>query len=227
MKKENMRTKEAFNALLKTLEEPPAHVIFILATTEAHKLPETIISRAQRFSFKPISHSDALKHLKYIAGREGIILDEPALELIAAHGDGSFRDSISLLDQISASQKKITKSDVENVLGIATPERIEKLAKIIRNGNAKQLFKELEAAKQQNYNAAATAKQLSEFLRHELINSEAKDISIIKLLKKLLQVPASPDPEQSLELYLLEQLPSNPSVSEKSSSIKKTPPTIT
>jgi DNA polymerase III subunit gamma/tau len=90
----HMLTKEAFNALLKTLEEPPAHAIFILATTEAHKLPDTIISRTQRFSFKPIEDAEVVTHLQTIAAKEKIVIDQPALQLIAKHGAGSFRDSI-------------------------------------------------------------------------------------------------------------------------------------
>src|SRR5476649_2136159 len=90
----HMLTKEAFNALLKTLEEPPEHVVFILATTDVHKLPETIISRTQRFSFRSIAVPDAVKHLRFIANSEKIKIDDEALELIAERGDGSFRDSI-------------------------------------------------------------------------------------------------------------------------------------
>src|SRR5882757_9548967 len=95
----HMLTKEAFNALLKTLEEPPAHVVFILATTEAHKLPETILSRTQHFTLRPVPFDQVIKHLRQIADGEKIMIDDDALELIAEHGEGSFRDSISLLDQ--------------------------------------------------------------------------------------------------------------------------------
>src|SRR3982750_4436529 len=97
-----MLTKEAFNALLKTLEEPPEHVIFILATTDAHKLPDTIVSRTQRFSFRPVAKDKVISHLKTIAKREKIKVSDEALELLAEHGEGSFRDSISLLDQASS-----------------------------------------------------------------------------------------------------------------------------
>src|SRR5579862_6225035 len=90
----HMLTREAFNALLKTLEEPPAHSIFILATTEAHKLPETIISRTQRFEFKPISGPQAAKQLAAIAKSEKIDISPEALNLLAEFGGGSFRDSI-------------------------------------------------------------------------------------------------------------------------------------
>src|SRR5581483_8883804 len=103
----HMMTTSAFNALLKTLEEPPAHVIFILATTEAHKLPDTIISRTQRFNFKPVEQSQVVDHLAQLAKAEKITVSADALALIAQHGDGSFRDSISLLDQASTSGQAI------------------------------------------------------------------------------------------------------------------------
>ena len=96
----HMLTKEAFNALLKTLEEPPAHVIFILATTESHKLPDTIISRTQHFTFKPIDTETLVLQLGKISKKESITIDKGALTLLAQHGRGSFRDSISLLDQV-------------------------------------------------------------------------------------------------------------------------------
>src|SRR4051812_40777933 len=98
----HMLTREAFNALLKTLEEPPAHVVFILATTDAHKLPETIISRTQRFSFKPADKTKTAKLLAGIAKKESVRVSPEALELLAEHGAGSFRDSVSLLDQVSS-----------------------------------------------------------------------------------------------------------------------------
>src|ERR1700751_3060323 len=94
----HMLTKEAFNALLKTLEEPPAHCIFILATTEAHKLPETIISRTQRFSFKPVDLTKVAGYLREIAKAEKVDIDKQALELLADYGEGSLRDIIGLLD---------------------------------------------------------------------------------------------------------------------------------
>src|SRR6185369_11566908 len=110
----HMLTREAFNALLKTLEEPPAHCIFILATTEAHKLPETIISRTQRFEFKPLGEKPAVEYLHKIAKQEKIDISQEALEILAKWGSGSFRDSISYLDQLSSYGKKIDASDVRD-----------------------------------------------------------------------------------------------------------------
>src|SRR5580704_1281206 len=113
-----MLTREAFNALLKTLDEPPAHVVFILATTDAHKLPETIISRTQRFSFKPADQTQTLALLRAIADQEKIETDDDALETLAKHGQGSFRDSVSLLDQVSSHGQKLDTASVLQLLGI-------------------------------------------------------------------------------------------------------------
>ena len=124
----HMLTKEAFNALLKTLEEPPAHVVFILATTEAHKLPETIVSRTQRYSLRPAPEELVVGHLREIADGEKIVIDDDALTLVARHGEGSFRDSISLLDQASSVSEHVTRADVERILGLAPDEYIAQLS---------------------------------------------------------------------------------------------------
>src|SRR4051812_12438381 len=120
----HMLTREAFNALLKTLEEPPAHVVFVLATTDAHKLPETIISRTQRFSFRPVDKPKVIEHLKKIAKQEGIMVQDDALDLLAEHGEGSFRDSISLLDQASNQAEALEADDVRRLLGIPPVEAV-------------------------------------------------------------------------------------------------------
>jgi DNA polymerase III subunit gamma/tau len=132
----HMLTTESFNALLKTLEEPPEHVIFILATTEVHKLPLTIISRTQRFHFRPVEVSKVATHLRQIADSEKIKIDNQALNIIAARGGGSFRDSIGLLDQIGSSREKtITSSDIEQLLGLAPIDTINRLLASISNFN--------------------------------------------------------------------------------------------
>lgn len=207
----HMLTKEAFNALLKTLEEPPSHVIFILATTEAHKLPETIISRTQRFTFHPISEEDATKHLRYIAKQEKIQTTDEALRLIALHGSGSFRDSISLLDQVRGLDK-ITEEDVRQMLGIAPEAAINQLLQAVADNSPKAVVEQLEALRTQGYTAANIAKQLSIKLRHSLTeeSSEAIRTRLLALLKGLINVPASHDPETLLEIVLLEGLHGNP-----------------
>lgn len=115
----HMLSKSAFNALLKTLEEPPKHLVFILATTEAYKLPPTILSRVQRYDFKRVSKDDIAENLKKIAVAEKIEIGDDALELIALSAQGGHRDAIVSLEKISSLEKKITLADAENILGVA------------------------------------------------------------------------------------------------------------
>lgn len=204
----HMLTREAFNALLKTLEEPPAHVIFILATTEAHKLPETIISRTQHFTFKPIERGKVAEHLKEIANAENITIDNNALQLIAEHGGGSFRDSISLLDQIQHSSDAITADDIRAMLGIAPDTVIETIQKFIDTGDAKGLINTLQELRQQGIEPEMLAKQLGAALRSRLIipGQSVNSVKDIYFLNKLIELPASVDPYATLELILLEMV---------------------
>lgn len=201
----HMLTREAFNALLKTLEEPPAHVIFILATTEAHKLPETIISRTQRFSFKPIKDSDAVVHLKNIAKKEGIKAADEAIDLIAQHSEGSFRDSIGLLEQASNANGDLDAATVRSLLGIAPAESIANLHEMVTSGSPSKLIQLLDDLKQQGLSAPNLAKQLGDKLREELIDQHstlpAKEAT--RLLESLLGVSTSSKPDQLLEIVLL------------------------
>jgi DNA polymerase III subunit gamma/tau len=201
----HMLTREAFNALLKTLEEPPAHAIFILATTEAHKLPETIVSRTQRFTFKPIERQAVIDHLRSIAKQEKIDVSDEALGLIADHGGGSFRDSISLLDQASNHASKLDVADIQAILGIAPDAAIAQLAEQLSTGTPQTLLALLKELREQGFNAAAIAKQLSQYLRSALLggSSVLTHDQTLQLLEKLIAVPASTDPSLSLELALL------------------------
>lgn len=200
----HMLTREAFNALLKTLEEPPAHVIFILATTEVHKLPETIISRTQRYTFKPVVKDKVVGHLQHIAKEEKINIDTDALGLIAEHGEGSFRDSISLLDQIRHSGDKITLQDVQNSLGIAPETQIAKLTSAISSHDTSGIMGILKALREGGFEPAQIAKQLGEALRSVLVKNHGAAPSDIDLLRKLVEVPASFEPSAALEIALLD-----------------------
>ncbi|HVX24623.1 MAG TPA: DNA polymerase III subunit gamma/tau, partial [Candidatus Saccharimonadales bacterium] len=153
----HMLTREAFNALLKTLEEPPAHVVFILATTDAHKLPETIISRTQRFTFKPVGQANVAKLLKDMAKAENVTISDEALELLAAHGEGSFRDSISLLDQASNYGEKLEVQDIQQLLGLPPAEAVASLATALPSESPAQLVQRLSDLYEQGYQAAAIA----------------------------------------------------------------------
>jgi DNA polymerase-3 subunit gamma/tau len=133
----HMLTNEAFNALLKTLEEPPAYVMFILATTEPHKLPATILSRCQRFDFKRISIQNIMNHLKSICGYEGMEADEAALRIIARNADGAMRDALSILDQCAVyGGKNITEHTVLEVLGISGDHHLMEMGEAILQGDA-------------------------------------------------------------------------------------------
>lgn len=206
----HMLTREAFNALLKTLEEPPAHCIFILATTEAHKLPETIISRTQRFEFKPVSANQVAAHLSKIAKREKIDISKEALQLLAQFGEGSFRDSIGYLDQLSSAGQAITAADVRAFLGLPSAAEIAALADVVSAADSQAVLASLGGLYEQGLNAAAIAKALASELRQRLI-AGSNQAWMINLLKKLVEVPASTQPKDSLEIALLEACSLGPS----------------
>ena len=132
----HMLTKEAFNALLKTLEEPPSYVKFILATTDPLKLPTTVLSRTQHFRFKQISRYEIVKHLEFILSKEGVSYEREALEILARSGGGSLRDTLTLLDQaIIYGASNITKSSVAEMLGLLDPSRIEQIIEHVANAD--------------------------------------------------------------------------------------------
>lgn len=155
----HMLTKEAFNALLKTLEEPPEHAIFILATTEAHKIPATILSRCQRFDFRKLSIDDIVERLKGIIKKEKIECDDDAVQFIAAISDGGLRDAESLLGQlISVSGKKIDLATVQDVLGVADTGEVVAFVELLAQNNVPEILKYVN-------NLYAKGKDMPEFIR--------------------------------------------------------------
>ncbi len=138
----HMLTKEAFNALLKTLEEPPKHVVFILATTEVHKLPETIVSRCQVFEFKRPTVEILKDMISNVAQKEGYSIEPSAAELVALVGDGSFRDTNGILERVIAglSGKKITRDDVEDATGSPKSELVRDFVGALADKNAAKAF---------------------------------------------------------------------------------------
>ena len=145
----HMLTNEAFNALLKVLEEPPAHVVFVFATTEPHKIPATVASRCQRFDFRRLSTAEVVGRLKTVAAAEGIAADDDALALIARYADGSLRDSLGLLDQARAYADKVTAEVVADVLGVAPRWQVQRFADVLAAGDTAgglALIKELQEA---------------------------------------------------------------------------------
>ena len=172
----HMLTTAAFNALLKTLEEPPKHIIFILATTEPHKIPSTILSRCQRFDFKKISVKDIKTRLNYICEQEKIDIEEEAIELIGKLSDGGMRDSVSLLDQLTAyTTNKITIEDVNDVYGTITEQEISNLLTLIFSNNLSESFDLIEKYDEDGKNLIKIMETVIEFLKNTLIfcnNSE-------------------------------------------------------
>lgn len=199
----HMLTREAFNALLKTLEEPPAHCIFILATTEAHKLPETIISRAQRHEFKPVNKVQMTTHLEQIAKKEKIDIDREALELLAEFGEGSFRDSIGYLDQLSSYGRKITEAEVREILGVPAADDVHNILQAIRSGDLAAVSEALQTIQNHGAGASELAAALSQQIRSDII-SGSQNADDIRLLRHLVDVKASARPAEYLEISLLE-----------------------
>lgn len=194
----HMLTPPAFNALLKLLEEPPAHTIFILATTEAHKVPATIRSRSQWYAFRPIEIDAITKHLSEIAGKENIKADKTALKRIAEHGRGSLRDSIGLLDQLSSDGGHINEDRVVRLLGLVPQRQIEELLAAAGTGDWQAIRQTLSDSLAAGYGAKQLAKQLIERL-------QAQDPSTdnLKLIQDLLGVAISPEPALTLQISLL------------------------
>ncbi len=193
----HMLTKQAFNALLKTLEEPPEHVVFILATTDVDKLPATIVSRAQRYGFRSISPADAVKHLRHIADQEKIKIDDEALTLIAERGDGSFRDSISLLDQLAnlADEKEgVTSELIEATLGLAPTTVVNDIIDAADQHQLSHLAELLDGASQQGVEASILAQQLIARLRTKSLETP----SYVTLIDSLLDVAKSSQPTMKL-----------------------------
>ena len=167
----HMLSKSAFNALLKTLEEPPEHAVFILATTDADKLPATILSRVQRFNFRTISQDEVAAHLRTIADAEQISIDDDALQLIARYGQGSFRDSISLLDQMrNLSSETVTAAMVEDSLGLASTAEIRQLLEAYCAGDLQTIADILRALEHRGVPANAVSEQLLHEIRSDIIN---------------------------------------------------------
>lgn len=199
----HMLTNEAFNALLKTLEEPPAHVIFILATTEAHKVPETITSRTQRFAFRPIDAAKMVEHLLNIAKKEKIKITQGAATLIAEHARGSFRDGLSLLDQLKAHSESIDEATVEHLLGLPSHQHILEIIDGFTSGSTKQVFDSLDRLGNDGVTPEAVSRALSKRLRDLVLENSSSADKYLPLIERLLSVDASYDPLLQLETALL------------------------
>jgi len=165
----HMLTKEAFNALLKTLEEPPSHVKFIFATTEPQRVPATIVSRCQRFDFRNIPTSLIAEHLKSVSKAEKVKADKAALFRIARAAAGSMRDGLSLLDQLLAGDGTVGEDDVVRILGTPDEERTAELAAAIADGDPAGALEALEALLQSGTTLASAMAAIGEIFRHMML----------------------------------------------------------
>lgn len=181
----HMMTPGAFNALLKTLEEPPAHVIFILATTEPHKILPTIISRCQRFDFTKITLKDIVKRMKTVVESENYECDDEALELIAKLAEGGMRDALSILEQCLAyNDKHLTVSDVNHIYGILSLENKIDFIKLILTKDMKKSLETLEKMKNQGIDIKRLTLDIVDILKDIIIYRNTKDSSILFVLSQ-------------------------------------------
>ncbi|QHU92957.1 DNA polymerase III subunit gamma/tau [Candidatus Saccharibacteria bacterium oral taxon 488] len=193
----HMLSKPAFNALLKTLEEPPAHVVFILATTDADKLPATILSRVQQFFFRPISVDIMARQLMTIAEKEGFTIEVEAARLIAERSRGGFRDGISMLDQLSAlasADKPLSASDVAQYLGLSATETLESLLELYQQHDAPEALNLLGELEKTGTDPVVLSHQLLSLLRARLHQRP----ELITLVKQLIEVDRHPHPDLKL-----------------------------
>lgn len=178
----HMLTTEAWNALLKTIEEPPAHVMFIFATTEIEKLPVTIVSRCQRYTFRRITSDDIAQRLSYVAEKEGFGLDPAAAQLIAVHADGGLRDALSILDQCAGmATGTITPQVVEELIGLVSKEWIIHFLDALRNGDGPKLLAYIHDALAEGRDATQIMEALIQHVRALLVGKVAPDADELKV----------------------------------------------
>ncbi|MEZ7539794.1 DNA polymerase III subunit gamma/tau [Veillonella rogosae] len=178
----HMLTTEAWNALLKTIEEPPAHVMFIFATTEIEKLPVTIVSRCQRYTFRRITSDDIAQRLSYVAEKEGFGLDTAAAQLIAVHADGGLRDALSILDQCAGmATGTITPRVVEELIGLVSKEWIIHFLDALRNGDGPKLLSYIHDALAEGRDATQIMEALIQHVRALLVGKVAPDADELKV----------------------------------------------
>ena len=183
----HMLTVAAFNALLKTLEEPPAHVKFLFATTDPQKLPATIISRCQRFDLRRISARDIAAHLRFICGKEQVEITDDALAAIARGAEGGLRDAQSALDQLIAFRgKSITEADVLSVFGLISRERLESLARALIGGDVPGILRLLDEMEHQGTDLKRVLVELLEWFRHLLAWIHVRSEEALDLPESLL-----------------------------------------
>jgi DNA polymerase-3 subunit gamma/tau len=176
-------TDAAFNALLKTLEEPPAHVVFMLATTQPEDIPQTIRSRCQHFSFRAVRFEQILQQLKDLAAKENVRADEDALALLAEAGDGSMRDALSIMDQaIASSDGRLTPDAVRQLVGSVTSSVLEDVMQAVSRGSSEEVLRLLDRLVSEGHSPTHFARQMVRFVRNTIVAKVAgPDSSLLQI----------------------------------------------
>ncbi len=219
----HMLTPPAFNALLKTLEEPPAHAVFVLATTELEKIPATIISRTQHFDFRRPRVTQIADRLAEIAKKEEVVLEKDASHLISLAAEGSLRDAESILGQIMAVEdKKITRKEVEDILGMPRREAAKKMFELIARKDASGALALIQEVSDGGYDLASFSKILLQYFRNALF------LKTDLALKKFVEAEMLPDELEAVSSHLASFTPQDLSrglqvITSNLSAFKKTP----
>jgi DNA polymerase-3 subunit gamma/tau len=183
----HMLSTSAFNALLKTLEEPPAHVVFIFATTEIHKIPATILSRCQHYNFRRIPHAEIIQRLRFVAQQDGLALEDRSLSAIARASEGSMRDALSILDQaVAFAGKNVTHSDLETLLGTVPQEHVRAMIAAVVAKDSPAAVNIVAQVLDQGHDLRAYCADLVEYARHMLV---AAVVPSAQELRSLVETP--------------------------------------
>ena len=203
----HMLTTEAFNALLKTLEEPPEHVMFMLATTEPHKVPTTILSRCQRFDFHRIGQQQLFEHLQKLVQLEGRTADDAALRLIARRAEGGLRDAVSLLDQcLVASEGNLSQQTIAGVLGIVDERFVMAMAEAVAGHDGLRIIKGVELLSAEGRDMRLFLQQLLEFVREQLLQNMSGQQTLLTRNQALQMLRDLVDGDQRLRFSLTPRL---------------------
>ncbi len=200
-------TSEAFNALLKTIEEPPPWVIFVLCTTEAHKIPATIASRCQSFSFRSVDFEEIMARMAWICEQEGIEADSEALAVLAQAGEGSVRDSLSALDQaIACCGAKLGAAEVRELLGAFSLESLEKVSQALATGDSRAMLEVVDELERNGHNLQHFSRELARYFRNLLVariaGAETRLVAASAAQRQRLAEIASGFSEEDLTRYL-------------------------
>ena len=212
----HMLSTAAFNALLKTLEEPPAHVIFVLATTEPKKIPATVLSRCQHLPFRRISTYKIKERLRYIAGQENLKIADSAFEMVARAADGSMRDSLTILDQIASFSEDLSAEDVKDLLGFTDMQTLARLAEAVIQGDRKDIVDLIAGLAESGTDLKTFTKDYLQFMRDLLIArivGNTEDImDLSEEESRAIQSLSKKTNEEHLALLLTELIKAEPSI---------------